>query len=144
MKMREMMNTNVQTVRPFELATRAFEKMSRRRFRHLPVTESGGKLVGIVSDRDLRNISILFERQPESPDDYMILGPVKVEDIMTRKLITLSPDDDVRRAANLFQTGRLSCLPVEEDGRLVGILTTTDLLKLLHKFLRTVEEVTKA
>ena len=143
MKIREMMNTHVQTARRFELANRAFEKMRRGRYRHLPVIDGAGKLIGILSDRDLRNISILFERLPESSDDYMILGPVKVEDIMTKKLITLSPNEDVRRAVNLLQTGRLSCLPVEEDGRLVGIVTTTDLLKLLNKFLKTVKEVMK-
>ena len=100
MELIEIMTRDVSTVRPTDLAGEAFEVMREGRFRHLPVVDDEGHLHGVLSDRDIRNVTILFDRNPDDENDYMIFGPVKVEDIMVRIPITLNVTDSVERACS--------------------------------------------
>jgi CBS domain-containing protein len=107
--------------------------MADRRIRHLPVTQDG-ELVGIVTDRDVR----LNVPSPATSlsvwEVNHILARLTVGEVMTRTLITIGPDRDIAAAARLMLDHRIGALPVLEAGRLVGLVTETDLLRaLLHR-----------
>jgi acetoin utilization protein AcuB len=120
---RDVMATDLVTVRPHESARHAYRLMRDHRFRHLPVVE-GGQLVGILSDRDLRPVLL-------SPT----LARARVDELMSEDLTTVMPDAPVEEAASLLVVKRIGCLPVVADGRLVGIVTETDLLAVLVELL---------
>ncbi len=107
----------------------AREAMTKARIRHLLVTEPSGELVGMVTDRDIR----LALPSPATTlsvwEMNYLLSKLSVGEIMTKTLITVGPDRDAREAARLLVEHRIGALPVVEDGRLVGILTETDLLR---------------
>jgi acetoin utilization protein AcuB len=117
MRLRDIMHSKVQTVSPRESAAVAFERMRRARIRHL-VVQDGKKVVGVLSDRDVAGMGSL--RQVET-----------VEDVMSSPALTGSPDLTLRQAANLLRGRTMGCLPILEDGKIVGIVTTTDLLELI-------------
>jgi acetoin utilization protein AcuB len=117
MRLRDIMHTRVETISPRESAASAFERMRREKIRHL-VVQDGRKIVGVLSDRDVAGMGSL--RQVET-----------VEDVMTSPAITSSPDFTVRQAANLLRGRTMGCLPIVEAGKIVGIVTTTDLLELI-------------
>ena len=120
---RDVMATDLVTVRPRETARHAYRLMRDHRFRHLPVVEDG-QLVGILSDRDLRPVLL-------SPT----LARVRVGELMSEDLTTVVPDAPVEEAASLLVVKKIGCLPVVADGRLVGIVTETDLLAVLVELL---------
>jgi acetoin utilization protein AcuB len=119
MRLRDVMHTKVEPVTPRESGAAAFERMRRAKIRHL-VVQDGRKIVGVLSDRDLAAMGSL--RQVET-----------VEDAMTSPAITGSPDLTLRQAANLLRGRTMGCLPILEDGKIVGIVTTTDLLELIGR-----------
>ncbi|MCS6799007.1 MAG: CBS domain-containing protein [Myxococcota bacterium] len=97
------------------------EGMKWLRFRHLPVVDDG-KLVGLLTERDLLRWAI---RGPRAERTF-------VADVMNRHVTTVAPDTPVARAAELMLERKIDCLPVVEgDGKLVGIVTTADLLRLV-------------
>ncbi|MCS6845477.1 MAG: CBS domain-containing protein [Caldilineales bacterium] len=123
------------TVGPEEPIGAALELMRVGRFRHLPVVE-GDRLVGIITDRDLRlaTNSPLVLREKWYSD--FILESIKVKACMTSDPITVTPDTPLLDAALIIQERRFGSLPVVEAGKLVGILTETDLLATLIRLLR--------
>jgi len=117
MRVRDIMHTKVETVTPRESAAVAFERMRRSKIRHL-VVQDGKKVVGVLSDRDVAGMGSL--RQVET-----------VGDVMTSPAITCSPHLTLRQAANLLRGRTMGCLPVLDKGKLVGIVTTQDLLETI-------------
>lgn len=100
----------------------------QHRFHHI-VVEENGQVVGVISDRDLlRNLSPFAGKMNERPQD-LFLEKRRVHQIMTRNLVSVSPQTPLIEAALKMLDDRVSCLPVV-DGRLrcVGIVTTRDLL----------------
>jgi acetoin utilization protein AcuB len=128
---RDVMATNLVTVRPRETARRAYRLMRDHRFRHLPVVEDG-RLVGILSDRDLRPVLL-------SPT----LARAQVGELMSENLTTVTPDALVEEAASLLVVKKIGCLPVVADGALVGIVTETDLLAVLVELLGLLTQSTR-
>lgn len=114
----------------------AIQRMRDRGCRRLPVVEDG-KVVGIVSDRDLRRATnsplVLRERWY---DEFM-LDHVQVRACMTADPVTVSPATPIVEAAKLMRDKKFGGLPVVADGRLVGIVTETDLLNYLIRTLET-------
>jgi len=122
------MTRAVVTIRRDTTATTAWALMKVRRFRHLPVVDDRGRIVGIVSDRDLTRV-------PFTPTDSGRAVPtgMPVERIMTAAVISVRPDDDITEAARLMWEHKIGALPVVDNGRLVGILTEIDLLRMLSQ-----------
>lgn len=117
----EIMTRQVITVAPETAVSDARVLTSEHRIRHLPVLDNG-RLVGIVTDRDLRE-ALLSE------------GQRRVGEIMETDVITTHPLDPVGEAARLLSEHRIGCLPVVQEGELVGIVTETDLLRQLVSLL---------
>ena len=108
---------------------KAIHLMKQNRFRRLPVLHKG-KLVGIVSDRDLKEASPSKATTLDVHELYYLLAELQVMDIMTRDPLTVSPDDTVEHAAQLMLENTISGLPVAPDtGDLVGILTQSDVFR---------------
>jgi CBS domain-containing protein len=98
--------------------------------RHLPIVD-GDHLVGIITDRDIQRFapSLLSKITPEEYN--AIFENTPLERVMTRDPMTVAPDTPLCEAAGILREQKLGCLPVVEKGRLVGILTVTDLLGVL-------------
>jgi acetoin utilization protein AcuB len=129
MLIRELMTGGLTTVHGETSVQEARELMTRKRIRHLPVTSPGGRLVGIITDRDIRlNLP--------SPATSLSVGEINhlltkltVGQVMTRSVITIGPDRPVREGAQLILEHRIGALPVVDDGHLIGILTETDIVR---------------
>lgn len=121
MRIGEIMNTAVIATKPNVSAERAWSEMRLRSVRHLVVMD-GKHVAGILSERDLggRNGSVI--RKGKS-----------VADLMTRNVVTVDSHTTIRQAANLMRGRTVGCLPVVEDGRVVGIVTITDILDQLGR-----------
>jgi acetoin utilization protein AcuB len=109
--------------------------MRARRIRHLPVVDRGGRLLGIVTDRDLRQVifSPAMQARLSAGGDAV---DIAIRDVMTWAVITVTPSTDIRGAARLMHEQKIGALPVTEDGRLVGILTESDVLTTLEEILK--------
>jgi acetoin utilization protein AcuB len=131
MLVRDYMTTDVVCANLRDGLRQTYDRMLERGIRHLPVVDEAEKLIGIVSDRDLR--------RPKSVDEanvahyFALDNSTKVEEAMSGNLMLVAPDDPVERALDLLLDGRHGALPVVEGEELVGILTTIDLLRALRK-----------
>lgn len=119
MKVGELMQTKVLTVGADESADKAWNQMRSLHVRHLVVMREG-KVAGILSDRDLAG-----ERGIELREGRTVAR------MMTPGAVTASPDTTLREAAGLMRTHDIGCLPVMQEGKLRGIVTTSDLLDYL-------------
>lgn len=107
---------------------KAMDLLKERDIRHLPVLKDGEKLVGIVTERDIKQASPSPATALEIREIYYLLDKVKVKQIMTRRPYTISSTAPIEEAALIMREKRIGCLPVVDGGKLVGILTETDIL----------------
>jgi acetoin utilization protein AcuB len=126
LRVRDAMTREVVTVAPEMSAGQAWGLCRERNIRHLPVVE-GGRLVGIISDRDLRDLS----PPRNTPDQENTLGWVRIRDVMSPEVVTAHPLDTIEHAASVIYENRFNCLPVVAEGELVGIITSSDLVRTL-------------
>lgn len=131
MKIRDIMTQTVVTVQMDDKLSLVKEIFDNSKFHHLLVLDEG-KLFGVVSDRDLlKAISPNLGTMVITYRDLVTLNK-RVHQIMTRKPITLKADNSISDAAALFNTHRISCLPVVDDEfRPVGIVSWRDLIKTM-------------
>ena len=134
-RVRDCMTRSAVTIHSDALVRGAVDMMRKRKIRHLPVVDRGARLVGIVTDRDLRQV--VFD--PGSGDRLGglagALGALTVGEVMTWGVVTVRPETEIRRAARLMREQRIGALPVVEGGRVVGILTETDVLRAFQDVL---------
>ncbi len=123
MLINEIMHREPVTISPETKLFRAYEIMHEKNIRHLPVLENG-KLVGIITDRDLRSATSKLAEIPFQPGD-------EVSEIMIKEVQTVHPLDPVDVAAKIMRENKIGCLPVMENNELIGIVTVTDMLDAL-------------
>ena len=126
LRVRDAMTREVVTVGPETGVGEAWGLCRERGIRHLPVVE-GGRIVGIVSDRDLRDISPPRDTQ----DQENALGYARVREIMSADVVTAHPLDTIEHAARVIYDHGFNCLPVVADGEIAGILSSSDLVRTL-------------
>jgi len=105
--------------------------MHRARVRHLPVLKGDGTLIGVITDRDLRHHLFsppVYQAIGTSPIDTL-LQAAQVREIMSAPAVTVESSQDIVEAARVMLKDKIGSLPVVEGGRLVGIITETDLLR---------------
>jgi CBS domain-containing protein len=119
----QFMTTDLFTVRPDDLVDLAASVMDWRHIRHVPVEDDEGKLVGLVSHRDL--LRLLSHGLPQSNTE-----PVTVRSIMKLNPITVTAETPTLEAIEIMRRHKVGCLPVVESNRLVGIVTSYDFLAL--------------
>jgi acetoin utilization protein AcuB len=121
------MKANPITVGPLDSFRHAMNLIRQRGIRHLPVVE-GWRLVGIVTDRDVRQASPSAATSLEIHELHYLLEKIKIRDIMTSEVVTATPEMPIEAAARLMLTHRIGSLPVLRGMALVGIITETDIL----------------
>lgn len=127
----EVMTRDVVVLSPQQSFQEAITLIARHRFRHLLVTDAKGHLAGVISDRDLLRFMI---RDPQWES-------ATVTDVMKSDLVTTTPAASLSTAIGEMLSRRINCLPVvEADGRLVGILTSTDLLRAFQQIQEQIEQ----
>ena len=126
----EIMSRGLITVDKNASLRRARRILDQHRIRHLLVMD-GKRLVGIVTDRDLRQAAPSSKSPLTMSEREEFMDELKVVEVMSRKLITASPDTTVREAARVMVSEKIGCLPVVYGNQLVGIVTETDLLEML-------------
>lgn len=119
------------TIHPWASCHEAIVRMQRARVRHLPVVDAQDRLVGMITDRDLRHHLFSSEVYLElrASSVAALLRRVPVSAIMSAPAVAVRPEDDLREATIRMMDRKLGSLPVVEGERLVGILTETDLLR---------------
>jgi len=128
---REVMQAPVHTLQRNDKLSVADELMKQERVRHLPVLDEDGNLAGIVSQRDLFRGALLRALGYGSRAEEQMLRTVLVKEAMSEPVRTASPDTSVREAARLMLDHRVGCLPVVENGKLVGIISESDMTRLV-------------
>lgn len=120
MRVRDIMKTKVYTVAPSEPVLTVADRFRNNRVHHLVVAR-GSTILGLVTDHDL-------DRALERGADQSPVG-----DVMTENVITIEPEATVREAANKMRGRTIGCLPVVKEQKLVGIITTSDLVDLIGR-----------
>jgi acetoin utilization protein AcuB len=118
MKIQSLMIKNPITIGPYASVGEAIELMKTNSIRHLPVVTSGKRMAGFLTLADLKQGLI-----------PSMLGDVSLDDLIIKNPITVSPDDDIEFAAQLIYNHKIGGMPVVKAGRLVGIVTATDMLR---------------
>jgi acetoin utilization protein AcuB len=130
MLVRDVMTRPLVTARPETSIVDARVLMTRERIRHLLVTDEEGDLLGVVTDRDIR----LHLPSPATSlsvwEMNYLLARLRVGEVMTTAVITVGPNREAREAARLMVDHKIGALPVRDAGRLTGIVTETDLLRI--------------
>lgn len=129
MLVRERMSHPVITVRPDTTMQDALEIMRKDHIRRLPVVNKRGQIIGILSEKDVLKASPSEATTLSVWEARELLRKVKVEEIMTSEVVTVSDDTPLEEAARVMADCKVSGLPVLKDGRLVGLITETDLFK---------------
>jgi acetoin utilization protein AcuB len=135
MRVKNWMTPAPATIYSDALVRGAADMMKTRRLRHLPVVDHGGRLVGIVTDRDLRQVAFGPALRRRLPDLAETLKTLTVQEIMTRGVVTVRPSTEIREAARLMHARKIGALPVVDGDRVVGILTESDILRALQSVL---------
>lgn len=126
---KDYMATDVITVDADESLRLAEDIMDMGRIRHLPVMRAG-KLVGIVSQRDLFRASLSTLLHHRRADVELFEHSVNIGEIMSDKVVTVSPEIPLKEAAGIMLTKKIGCLPVvDENDSLLGLITETDVLR---------------
>jgi CBS domain-containing protein len=128
MTVRDLMSMKVATVARKDTVEIADGMMTMGRIRHLPVLD-GSEVVGVLSQRDLFRSVMGAALAYGMGRPQEILRTLNVGDVMTVPAETIGPEAPVQEAARAMEEKRIGCLPVIEGGRLVGILTDTDILR---------------
>lgn len=130
---REIMSTNLTTLDQEARLLDAALLMRSSGFRHLPIVH-GGRLVGLVSDRDIQRATPSLLGKVSQEEYNRIFETTPITRIMRRDVLTVAPTTPIRDAVRLLYENKLGCLPVVEgENRLVGIVTVTDLLGVLDR-----------
>lgn len=124
MRIAQFMKHPVITVKPGDSPHHARELLERNRINQLPVVLDD-RVVGIITDRDLRDVSPSLLDEPSAGSDPSL---VPIADIMSANVLTLGPEAPVADAARLMRHERIGAIPIVDGGRLVGILTRSDVL----------------
>ena len=142
MLVKEIMNTNVRTTRPDSSINDVAIVMCFNKISGLPVIDDNEKIVGIISEKDILNgiypnVSEFMEMGrvdfESLEQEYRDLINLKVEDLMTPKVLTVTPEDPVLRAVSVMGINKIRRIPVAEDGMLCGIISMGDVHKAIFQ-----------
>jgi acetoin utilization protein AcuB len=131
----DYMTRSPATVHSDALVRGVVDMMQKRKIRHLPVVDREGHLVGIVTDRNLRQVIFDPAIQDRLGDLADALNTLTVRDVMTWGVITVRPEAPIREAARVMRERKVGALPVVDGERVIGMLTETDVLRAFQDVL---------
>jgi acetoin utilization protein AcuB len=124
------------TITPETPFQEALKLMRDKKFRRLPVVDNAGKIVGIVSERDMLHASPSPATSLSVWEVNYLLWKLKISDIMTHNVLTLNQDTPIEDAASLMVTHKIGGVPVVDDsGKVVGVITETDIFRAFVEML---------
>jgi len=126
-----IMHTDLITISPDATLVEASDIIKKKKIDHLLVVNGKGKLVGIVSDRDLKQYWASPATTLSTHELNYLLDKILVKMIMVKTVVTVTPETTIERAAYIMQTNNINSLPVMEGDDLVGIITSTDVMGVL-------------
>lgn len=129
MTIEKAMSSKVVTIGAGDTLVQAVRVMKDNKIKHLPVVDANGGLVGIVTDRDLKEASASDATTLEVHELLYLLDQVKIESIMSKNVITVEKGTALKQAAHTMVEKGIGCLPVTTGGQLTGIITRTDILR---------------
>jgi CBS domain-containing protein len=127
-RVRDIMLKKMVTISESDTLSTVEDIMTLGHVRHMPVVHAG-KLVGVVTERDLLRASLSHLTEFASEQRRAFLHGVEIGRVMSAPAIVIHPDASVEKAARLMADRKIGCLPVVEQDRLLGIITETDLLR---------------
>ncbi len=128
MKVRDIMTTEVVTLKVDEKLSLASDIMTLARIRHLPIIE-GDRLVGIISQRDLFKASLDSVMGYDYGEARNHLKTVTIKEVMNEEIVTIGPDTEIHEAGQLLIEKKIGCLPIIQGDALLGMVTETDILQ---------------
>lgn len=130
LKVKDIMTNMLFTLQDDDSLKNARQMMEEKKIRHIPIINEQGKFIGLLSNRDILSatISKLADIDDQTQDE--IDAGIPINEIMKTDVATVSPETDLKEAATTLLNHKYGCLPVQENNRLIGILTESDFLKL--------------
>ncbi len=128
-RVEDLMARSVVTIGHDATVAHAWSLMRTRRVRHLPVLDADRILIGMLTDHDLRQVILERYTQEEPGQLARTLARLRINEVMTWAVITVRPDAEIRHAARIMLERKLGALPVADGGRVVGMLTATDVIQ---------------
>lgn len=142
MNVQDVMVKDALSVTPETTMEQALNEMLLNNVRHLPVLDQTGKLVGVITDRDMRLMLDSPLLRLDEDLSTRLLHVHYVQEHMQTTLVTISPDDSLKKAIRLMMLEGIGALPVvNQEGLMQGLITTTDLLRVLDSLLDMEETV---
>ncbi len=138
-KIEELMTRNPHTLVSDDTLMDAKKLMQEKEIRHIPVVSAEGKLLGIVTHRDILAAQESSLNDIDNCSDITLATPLK--DVMHTNIMTVVPQAGLRESATYMQKHKVGCLPVVQDKKLVGIITDTDFVTIAIHLLELQEEV---
>jgi CBS domain-containing protein len=127
-RVRDIMGTKLVTISANERLSTVDDIMTLGRVRHIPVVQAG-RLVGVVSQRDLLRASLSALSEHRDAERRAFLSVVEIARVMSTPPVVVTPEATIEQAAAIMAGKRIGCLPVLEDDELVGMITETDILR---------------
>jgi CBS domain-containing membrane protein len=128
----EIMMGSPVTLKPEDTLDLANDVISLGRIRHIPVVDAG-RLVGLLSERDLLGAAASQIFGLKQKTKSALLKSVLIKDVMKKHVVTVSPETSIKDAAHLLADKKIGCVPVVSDGAIVGLVTTTDILRYVER-----------
>ena len=131
----KIMTQNVIKLNVYDSLTKAEQLFKKHRIRHIPVV-SGSKMVGIISYTDLLEVAVADYSDDDTSVVTTTYNMFSLEQVMTKDVITVLSYTSIKEVAEIFVSNDFRALPVLYEDKLVGIVTTTDIIKYLLKYYR--------
>ena len=128
----EIMMGSPVTLRPEDTLDLANDVISLGRIRHIPVVDAG-RLVGLLSERDLMGAAASHVFGLKQKSKSALLKSVLIRDVMKKRVVTVAPETSIKDAAHLMADKKIGCVPVVINGAIVGLVTTTDILRYVER-----------
>jgi CBS domain-containing membrane protein len=128
---KEIMMGSPVTLGPNDSLDLASDVISLGRIRHIPVLEKG-RLVGLISERDLMGAAAHRIFGLKQKNRSALLKSVAIKEVMKKRVLTMAPDTPIKEAARMMAEKKIGCVPVVSEGNLVGLVTTTDILRYVE------------
>ena len=128
---REIMMGSPVTLKPEDTLDLANDVISLGRIRHIPVVDDG-RLVGILTERDLIGAAASQIFGLKQKNKSALLKSVLIKEVMRKRVVTVAPEMPIKDVAHLMAEKKIGCVPVVSAGALVGLVTTTDILRYVE------------
>ncbi len=143
-KISELMTSPVYSLRETDTLQSARVLMDQKRIRHVPITSGSNIFRGLITNRDVLANTISHLADIDQATQNEIDAGIPLQEIMRTDVHTISPEDSVKDAANILYNHKYGCLPVVDNGKLVGIVTEADFLQLTIQLLEAMDQAAAA